>query len=119
MASSAAFCKSLLALVTVLVAAVRAQENASLYIGLDLGPYLQIYPPAQIMRNPGNCTPSEDVVCPLYITLMLAIDTKGTFNSGGAIPGVQIALDQINGDPSTLPGYKLHYLLTDSGVRCR
>lgn len=109
-------CKFLF-LVTVLVAALRAQENASDYVGLDQGPYLQIYPPAEIMQHPGNCTPSEGLLCPLYVTLMLAIDAAGTFSSGGALPGMQIALDQINADPYTLPGYRLHYLLTDSGVR--
>jgi hypothetical protein len=36
---------------------------------------------------------------------------------GGVVPGVQYALDQINADPNLLPGYSLHYTLTDSKVQ--
>ncbi len=32
------------------------------------------------------------------------------------VPGVQVALDQINSDPTMLPGYTLHYTLVDSKV---
>jgi gamma-aminobutyric acid type B receptor len=38
----------------------------------------------------------------------------GDYTSIGALPGVQIALDYINNEPSILPGYSLHYTLTDS-----
>ena len=50
----------------------------------------------------------------LYFALMMSFG--GDFQSSGAIPGVQVALDQINSDPTLLPGYQLHYTLTDSQV---
>ena len=50
----------------------------------------------------------------LYIGLMLSFG--GGFASIAAVPGVQIALDLINNDPDILPGYKLHYSLSDSQV---
>ena len=52
---------------------------------------------------------------PLFIALMLSFG--GGFNSSHMIPGVQLALDRINQDPLMLPGYTLHYTLTDSQVR--
>ena len=33
-----------------------------------------------------------------------------------SVTGLQLALDQINGDPSFLPGYRLHYVLSDAPV---
>ena len=67
-------------------------------------PYLQIYPPVN----------DTDTRTPLYFALMLSFG--GDFASVGALPGVQIALDYINSEPSILPGYSLHYTLTDSQV---
>ena len=69
------------------------------------GPYLQIYPPVN----------ESDGRTPLYFALMLSFG--GDFTSIGALPGVQIALDYINSQPSILSGYSLHYTLTDSQVR--
>ena len=66
-------------------------------------PYLQIYPPVN----------ASDGRIPLYFTLMLS---SANFRSIIAVPGVQIALDHINGEPSILPGYSLHYTLSDSRV---
>lgn len=40
----------------------------------------------------------------------------GGFASAAAIPGVQIALDLINEDEYLLPGYTLHYSISDSQV---
>ena len=40
----------------------------------------------------------------------------GGFASVAAVPGVQIALDLINANPHLLPGYTLHYSLSDSQV---
>ena len=40
----------------------------------------------------------------------------GGFASVAAVPGVQIALDLINANPNLLPGYTLHYSLSDSQV---
>ena len=68
-------------------------------------PYLQIYPPVN----------ESDGRTPLYFALMLSFG--GQFTSVGALPGVQIALDYINSHPDILPGYSLHYTLTDSQVR--
>ena len=70
-------------------------------------PYLQIYPPVN----------SADDRTDLYFALMLSF--RGDYVSIGALPGVQIALDYINSQPSILPGYILHYTLTDSQVCCK
>ena len=64
-------------------------------------PYLQTYP-------------KTDGRTPLHFALMLSFG--GDYTSIGALPGVQIALDYINNEPSILPGYTLHYTLTDSQV---
>lgn len=53
---------------------------------------------------------------PLYFGLMMSFG--GSFRSVGTVPGIQVALDQVNSDPSLLPGYSLHFILTDSQV-CR
>ena len=68
-------------------------------------PYLQIYPPV----NDG------DGRTPLHFALALSL-SEINYKSIGALPGVQIALDYINSEPSILPGYSLHYTLTDSQV---
>lgn len=86
---------------TVLVIAVVVLMNGH----FASGQYLQIYPPRDA-TNPG----SQD----LYFGLMQSFG--GDFSSHGTIPGVQVALDQINDDPSILPGYTLHYTLSDSQV---
>ena len=51
---------------------------------------------------------------PLYFGLMQAF--SGEFSAGGAIGGIEVALDQINNLDTILPGYTLHYTLTDSKV---
>lgn len=67
-------------------------------------PYLQIYPPEN----------ETDTRTSLYFALVLSFG--GDYRSIGALPGVQVALDYINHEPSFLPGYTLHYTLTDSKV---
>ena len=67
-------------------------------------PYLQLYPPVN----------ASDGRTPLYFALMLSFG--GDYKSIGALPGVQIALDYVNSQPSILPGYSLHYTLADSQV---
>ena len=52
---------------------------------------------------------------PLYFGLMLSL--SGDHQSSGALAGVQAALDEINSKDDILPGYSLHYTLTDSKVR--
>ena len=68
--------------------------------------YLQVYPDPSGKTSVGLKS--------LYFALMMSFG--GDFRSSGAIPGVQVALDQINSDPTLLPGYQLHYTLTDSQV---
>ena len=67
-------------------------------------PYLQIYPPVN----------ESDDSTPLYFALVLS--SGGEYTSIGAVPGVQVALDYINSQPDILPGYSLHYTLSDSQV---
>ena len=51
---------------------------------------------------------------PLVFGLIMSFG--GSFDSSGAVPGVRVALDRINNDSSLLPGYSLHYALSDSQV---
>ena len=87
--------------------AVPAQtDNQSLVVSSSY--YLQVYP---------GTNPTEEAsvgLKSLYFALMMSFG--GDFRSSGAIPGVQVALDQINSNPTLLPGYQLHYTLTDSQV---
>ncbi len=48
----------------------------------------------------------------LYLLNSRRIDLSAVY-----VPGVEVALDQINSDPTMLPGYTLHYTLVDSQVR--
>ena len=68
--------------------------------------YLQVYPPYD----------ETDHRTPLTFALLHSFG--GSFVSSGAVAGVQVALDTINSaNPEVLPGYSLHYTLTDSQVR--
>lgn len=51
---------------------------------------------------------------PLYFGLLLSL--SGDHQSTGALAGVQAAVDDINSRDDLLPGYSLHYTLTDSQV---
>ena len=86
--------------------------------GQYLGPYNEIYPCVDINRDQQSCVPGTAAggngTCPLYIALMMSFG--GDFVSSGAIPGVQLAINQINSDPLILPGYTLHYTLLDTQV---
>ena len=81
-----------------------------------LGPYREIYPYTDITQDQQSCLPdpATNHTCPLYVAVMLSFG--GDFISSGVIPAVQLALNQINSDPSMLPGYSLHYTLTDTQV---
>ena len=80
----------------------------------DFGPYKQVYPVSDLQQDPRNCSVSENGSCPLYIALMMAFG--GDYISSGVIPGIQVAIDEINNDPSMLPGYTLHYTLMATKV---
>ena len=53
----------------------------------------------------------------LYFAFMQSF--SGGYISSGGIPGVMVALDEINANSSVLPGYTLHYALSDNAVRVR
>ena len=93
-----------------LAAVVPAQtDNESLVPSPPPWPYyLQVYPGADPSGETSVGLKS------LYFALMMSFG--GDFRTSGTIPGVQAALDQINSDPTLLPGYQLHYTLTDSQV---
>ena len=75
---------------------------ASVALG-QVGSYLQIYPPVE---NDGRT--------PLFFGLIQSFG--GAYDGSGSIAGVEVALKEINNDPTILPGYRLHYTLTDSQV---
>ena len=88
--------------------------------GQYLGPYKEIYPYVDITKDQQSCVPEPGAAdgngtCPLYIALMMSFG--GGFVSSGVIPGVQLAINQINSDPLILPGYTLHYTLVDTQVQ--
>ena len=91
-----------------------AAENA--LDSTTFGPYVEVYPaPVDLSRNQLDCTPTNNETCPLYFALMMSFG--GEYVSSGVIASVQYALDQINSDSDLLPGYSLHYTLTDSQVQ--
>ena len=49
------------------------------------------------------------------LTLGLMVSFSGSYVIKGAIPGIQLAVDIVNGG-GILPGYRLQYSLTDSKV---
>ena len=80
------------------------------------GSYLDIYPVVNTTIADG-CDPSTSEQgrrCPLYIALTMSFGFE--YDSGSVVAAIRYALDQINNDSSLLPGYSLHYTLTDSEV---
>jgi len=84
-----------------------------------VGVYEEIYPAISnlsLLQSIQDCDPetSSSGTCPLFFGLLSSFG--GIYRSSGCIPGVKMALDEINRDPSLLPGYSLHYTLKDSQV---
>ena len=52
---------------------------------------------------------------PLYFSLIQSF-SAGQYISAYNLPGLEMALDFINGDDTLLPGYSLHYVFTDAAV---
>ena len=73
----------------------------------------------QLLKNDDNkfYPPLRDApsgTSPLVFGLIMSF-AGGNVDSSGSIPGVRVALDRINNN-SLLPGYSLHYSLSDSRV---
>ena len=77
-------------------------------MGSENNVYLGIYP------NTSNSLAANRASIPLYFGLMLSL--SGGQQSTGALAGVKAALDDINSRDDLLPGYSLHYTLTDTQV---
>ena len=72
---------------------------------LSDGEVFQVYPDLEDMQNGTT---------PLYFALMQSF--SGGYVSAGGIPGLMVALDEINNNSTVLPGYSLHYTLSDDAV---
>ena len=107
---------------TILIALAITIANGASQLGtpdnsqLFDGPYIQIYPPVDLSQDQQTCSPqnSSTGTCPLFFAFIQSFG--GIYDGRGTIPGVQLALDQINADPNLLPGYTLHFTLSDSNV---
>ena len=69
------------------------------------GKVFQVYPDLHEVQNGTT---------PLYFALMQSF--SGGYVSAGGIPGLMVALDEINSNSTVLPGYSLHYTLSDTAV---
>ena len=69
------------------------------------GQVFQVYPDPEDLPNGTT---------PLYFALMQSF--SGGYVSAGGIPGLMVALDEINSNSTVLPGYSLHYTLSDNAV---
>ena len=72
---------------------------------LSDGEVFQVYPDLEDVQNGTT---------PLYFALMQSF--SGGYVSAGGIPGLMVALDEINNNSTVLPGYSLHYTLSDDAV---
>ena len=89
--------------VAVLVAACLVQPSRGEV--LNNGDVFQVYPALE---------DAPEGTTPLYFALMQSF--SGGYVSAGGIPGLMVALDEINNNSDVLPGYSLHYTLSDNGV---
>lgn len=96
---------------SILLLCLASSTNAQ-YLRPDTVSVLQEYPP---LSDPGGGATDDRIS--IYLALMQSFG--GSYTSAGVIPGIQVALDEINANSSILPGYKVHYHLTDTQVRPR
>jgi len=96
------YCSLLVALVLVLAACLVQPSWGKV---LHNGEVFQVYPAVE--DAPNGTTP-------LYFALMQSF--SGAYASAGGIPGLMVALDEINSNSTVLPGYSLHYTLSDNAV---
>ena len=76
----------------------------------DPAEYLEIYP------NPRDPNILKGRV-PIHFALIQSLGgDSNQFDASGSLAGVKVALDRINNDRSLLPGYTLHYTVTNSQV---
>ena len=87
----------------VLVAACLVQPSRGEV--LNNGNVFQVYPALE---------DAPEGTTPLYFALMQSF--SGGYVSAGGIPGLMVALDEINNNSDVLPGYSLHYTLSDNEV---
>ena len=72
---------------------------------------------AHVIENNEHYPPLQSAKKPLVFGLIMSFG--GNIDSSGVVPGVRVALDRINNDTNLLPGYTLHYALSDSRVSLR
>ena len=70
----------------------------------------------EIIKDNVFYPPLNESQYPNPLVFGLIMSFGGNFDSSGAIAGVRVALDRINNDTNLLPGYTLHYALSDSQV---
>ncbi len=80
-------------------------------LSYDPADYLEVYPDP---RDPEVLQGRT----PLHFALIQSLGGQySQFNASGSLAGVKVALDWINNDSSLLPGYTLHYTVTNSQVK--
>ena len=93
------------AVLVVVVYLVAVQPSPGSGGVLHDGRVFQVYPDLEDVPNGTT---------PLYFALMQSF--SGGYVSAGGIPGLMVALDEINRNSTVLPGYSLHYTLSDNAV---
>ncbi len=71
--------------------------------------YKEVYPPVNLSDS------RNELRSHLFFALVQSFGVQ--FNGSENIAGIKVAMDRINNSTDILPGYTLHYTLTDSQVR--